>query len=62
MATTNIGLWQQGKDTGKYDNGGDNGPPSSPAVGEDNNTAASNNWGNVTPLWATTVATRTPAR
>ena len=45
---TNIGPWQQGHNKGGYDNGGYDGPPSSPADGEDNNAAAGNDQGDAT--------------
>jgi hypothetical protein len=44
----NTGSWQQGKNKGRYNNGGDNGPPSSPTNGEDNDAAAGNEQGNAT--------------
>jgi hypothetical protein len=44
----NIGLWQQGNNAGGYDDGGDNGPPSSPADWEDNDAAMVNNQGATT--------------
>jgi hypothetical protein len=45
---TNVGLWQQGDNKDGYNDGGNNGPPSSPADGEDNNTAAGDDQGEAT--------------
>ncbi len=45
---TNVGPWQQGNNTGGFDDGGDNGPSSSPADREDNDAAAGNDQGNAT--------------
>ncbi len=42
----NIGPWQQGNNTGGDNNGSNDGPPSSPAHGEDNNATAGNDQGN----------------
>ncbi len=47
----NVGPWQQGNNTGGYDNWGNNGPSSSPADREDNNDAVSNDRGNETSLF-----------
>ncbi len=48
--TPNIGPWQQGKGTKGYNNWGNDGPPSSPADGDDNNATTSNNWGDATAV------------
>jgi hypothetical protein len=45
---TNVGPWQQGNIKGGYDDGGDDGPPSSPADRENNDAAAGDNQGNAT--------------
>ncbi len=44
----NVGPWQQGDNTGRYNYRGDDGPPSSPANGEDNNAAGGEDQGDVT--------------
>ncbi len=45
---TNVGPWQQGNNKGGFNDGGNNGPPSSPADGEDTNTTAGNDQGDAT--------------
>jgi hypothetical protein len=46
--TTKVGPWQQSKGTRGYDNGDNDGPPSPPTDGEDNDAAAGDNRGDVT--------------
>jgi hypothetical protein len=41
----NVGPWQQGDNTGVYDDRGDNGTPSSPTDGEDNGATVGDNQG-----------------
>jgi hypothetical protein len=45
---TNVGPWQRGDNKGGYNDVGDNGPPSSPANGEDNDAATGDDLGNAT--------------
>ncbi len=47
---TNIGPWQQSNNTGGYNDGDNNGSPSSPADGEDNNAAMGANQGKATTV------------
>ncbi len=44
----NVGPWQQGDDTGGYDDRGDDGPHSSLTDGEDNDAATGDNRGDTT--------------
>ncbi len=48
MTKTNVRPWQKGDNTGGYNNGDENGPPSSPADGEGNDAAAGNDRGKAT--------------